>query len=862
MEMKFKPHTVIMLVGPTECGKTTFAKEILIPSLQYEDAERNMRMNVQYISSDDIRREILGYEYDKHDYMMMEASQNAFDLLFKKLEMVISYPVSAEFVVLDTTGLSEEFREKVKEIANRHHYHVDVIVFNFTSTFEFYNSEKSKKLIESHVRRLRMDVLRNLKRKDYHQVYVLKRKNFLKEESGEVNREEYVIEIDGLEDYVSHFLPYDNEYVIVGDVHEKVDELKKLLMKHRFEFEGDKIVGNKKNEKMRVILAGDWIDKGKETKRMVEFLKENKEWFYLVKGNHENVVFRYLRGEINELDPEYLENYFTSIEVLEKDEELRKDFEELVEASKVFYVGRGGMDRRTFYVTHAPCKEEYLGKTTEYAYKKQMNFYLDREKDIEEQLGFLKEQDWMNFPYHVFGHIASKDGIQSGTKLGIDTGAVYGNKLTSVLINSDKPYYVSVNVEGEVTEDLPELFKKEREHVKIEELTKSEKKKLDFVLANKINFISGTMSPSDKDEEKGELESLEKALEYYKKNGVKEVILEPKYMGSRCNIYLDKDLDKCFAVSRNGYKITSVDLTEIYKKLLEKFKDYMEENNVRMLILDGELLPWRALGKSLIENSFKSILLAVEQELNYLEKYGFEREMQKLLNEFEESGFKYDRNVMKKKELYEKFGARKYQNYKNLVGYKHVEVSHLKECLETYREQIEIFGSEGELDYKPFDVLKIVKENGEEEFMEGTVEDIFTFVSDDEYVVVDVTTEEGLEKAREFFATLTVDRKMEGVVVKPLRWKKGVLPFMKVRNEKYLTLVYGYDYKVPHKYEKLVRQKDIRSKVKTSLVEYELGREMLNFKWDEIHEGNEAFKQVVADLIFEVRQEEGIDPRL
>ncbi|WP_144526428.1 ATP-binding protein, partial [Bacillus pumilus] len=84
-----------------------------------------------YLSSDRIRQEVLGYDYDKYDQVMLEASEQAFHLLFERLKMVTSFPVNADFVVVDTTGLAEDFREKVREIARSNHYNLEVIVFDY-----------------------------------------------------------------------------------------------------------------------------------------------------------------------------------------------------------------------------------------------------------------------------------------------------------------------------------------------------------------------------------------------------------------------------------------------------------------------------------------------------------------------------------------------------------------------------------------------------------------------------------------------------------------------------------------------------------------------------------------------------------
>ena len=138
MKIRTQLHTVFMLIGPTECGKSTFAKNILIPQLEYSLPEKNFYANVQYLSSDSIRQEILGRDYDKYDEIMMESSGQAFSLLGEKLKMVTSYPVNAEFVVVDTTGLSLEFRNSVKKKKKKNHYNIEVIVFDYKDREEYY----------------------------------------------------------------------------------------------------------------------------------------------------------------------------------------------------------------------------------------------------------------------------------------------------------------------------------------------------------------------------------------------------------------------------------------------------------------------------------------------------------------------------------------------------------------------------------------------------------------------------------------------------------------------------------------------------------------------------------------------------
>lgn len=861
MDILMKVHTIFMLIGSTECGKTTFAKEVLIPGLRFEDASRNMRANVQYLSSDQIRQEVLGYEYDKYDQVMLEASEQAFHLLFERLKMATSFPVNAEFVIVDTTGLSEDFRAKVKEIAFQNNYNLEVIVFDYRKRDDYYASERSKKLITNHINRLKKDVLGTLSREGYGKVHKVRAKDFYSPEEGKASPD-YNVVIEDLEAYMETVLPQDQQYVIIGDVHECVDDLKGLLLDHGYKIEDGQLLATDKLKHTKLILVGDWIDKGKQTKEIVEFLHRNREHLYLVLGNHENFVDKYVKGEIHGVDPELLHTYFDSTQVLLNDPELLAKFQHLVSISQPFY-RYAGAKGPSFYVTHAPCRKKYIGKLDTNSVRHQRNFRIDREAPLEEQLAFLQEEAVKNHPYHVFGHVAAKKPFRIGNKIHIDTGSVHGNLLTSVTI-SFKPYMKSrKSRQAVIAEELKVAFHEERK-VAVRDLGEDEIRRLHYCSRHKINFISGTMSPADKNEETNELESLKRGLDYFKERGAREVVLQPKYMGSRCNVYLRKDAEQCFAVSRNGYKINHVDLSEIYGKLLHKFGSYMEEHKITMLLLDGELLPWKALGEGLIERQFKPIEIALETELAFLQQNGFETSYNKLMSDYEASGFEKDQYHIAKSALSEKYGSSLYQNYKYLhdIRETYVPLSEHVEAYEIYRKQLELYGIDGDLEYKPFAVLKIIYENGEERVSEWKTSEMYEFLSDDESLALDLSETDSVEKAERYFSKLTLENHMEGVVIKPERWDGSTVPYMKVRNPQYLSIIYGYDYRFPHKYRKILKQKNIQQKLRASQNEYRLGMRMLAVPFEEIAPGHEAYKEIAANLLFEVAQEREIDPRL
>ncbi|WP_155987806.1 hypothetical protein [Gorillibacterium massiliense] len=54
----------------------------------------------------------------------------------------------------------------------------------------------------------------------------------------------------------------------------------------------------------------------------------------------------------------------------------------------------------------------------------------------------------------------------------------------------------------------------------------------------------------------------------------------------------------------------------------------------------------------------------------------------------------------------------------------------------------------------------------------------------------------------------------------------------------------------------------MKQKLRTSLNEYQLGMRMLAIPFEEIAPEHETYKEIAANLLFEVAQEREIDPRL
>ena len=81
--LKFNmPHTLVILCGPTKCGKSTFAKKA---SEALSNCDGYKYSSV-IVSSDDIRRELLNDPFaHAHDAKMYHVSKQAFSLLTSKV---------------------------------------------------------------------------------------------------------------------------------------------------------------------------------------------------------------------------------------------------------------------------------------------------------------------------------------------------------------------------------------------------------------------------------------------------------------------------------------------------------------------------------------------------------------------------------------------------------------------------------------------------------------------------------------------------------------------------------------------------------------------------------------------------------
>ena len=197
----------------------------------------------------------------------------------------------------------------------------------------------------------------------------------------------------------------------VGDIHGCYDKLAAMM----------KILPWRKDEGDLLLFIGDYIDRGPKSREVVDFLVRLRQQggeFVFLKGNHEKMLLDYY--------------------IQQKDQML--------------YVANGGAETIASYVEGGIGRKAFVLPEEHLEFFLSLALYHETEDYIfvhaglkdgvplneqsEEDLLWIREEfiysayDWNKRV--IFGHTALEIPFVTPGKIGIDTGAVYGNKLTAV----------------------------------------------------------------------------------------------------------------------------------------------------------------------------------------------------------------------------------------------------------------------------------------------------------------------------------------------------------------------------------------------------------------------------------------------
>ncbi len=225
------------------------------------------------------------------------------------------------------------------------------------------------------------------------------------------------------------------KYAIIGDIHSCFTELINLTKKI---VDYDKGLGSR-----QFVFVGDLVDRGPNSISVIREVKAlvNSGQAIFTPGNHDNKFARYLKGN-NIIISHGLDK---TIEQWKKFSEM---FPHLVNETKNWFIdyvlGHKGyevLDNGNLVVAHAGIKDEQIGKENKRVLS--MCLYGDvtgnsSESVIRDENGNPIRKDWaaerqVDHPLIVHGHtvvdeVSYKNGVYC-----IDTGCVYGNKLTALM---------------------------------------------------------------------------------------------------------------------------------------------------------------------------------------------------------------------------------------------------------------------------------------------------------------------------------------------------------------------------------------------------------------------------------------------
>ena len=258
-------------------------------------------------------------------------------------------------------------------------------------------------------------------------------------------------------------LPLNMEYIVIGDVHGCIDELKTLLAKQNFHTNAQNLLEKTAlNQHKSIVLLGDFIDKGSEEKLIetIEFIYNNynhlnkeKKRFYLIIGNHEEMVYRYITNDPSlKITPKTIkekEKYYNTVALLEKNPLLKEKFLKLYLHSKAWFYYNYSKNF-SVTLTHAPCLKKHL-RAEDKISQRNMIKCISRSKNpsmkLDALIPYTHTEAEDNQHYHIFGHLSQPNIRRYKNQICIDTSAIYGGHLSCVIIKENQLYFDSTPFE-------------------------------------------------------------------------------------------------------------------------------------------------------------------------------------------------------------------------------------------------------------------------------------------------------------------------------------------------------------------------------------------------------------------------------
>ncbi|MDX2730419.1 MULTISPECIES: polynucleotide kinase-phosphatase [unclassified Streptomyces] len=834
--------SLVVLVGASGSGKSTFAHRHFKPT--------------EIISSDFCRGLVADDENDQ------SASGDAFDVLHyiagKRL-------AAGRLTVVDATNVQAESRKQLVQLARSHDVLPIAIVLDLPEEVcQARNAARPDRagmprhVVQRHRRELRRS-LRGLEREGFRKVHVLHTEE--EAEHAEVVLERRYNDLRHLTG------PFD----IIGDIHGCSSELESLLGKLGY-------VDGAHPEGRTAVFVGDLVDRGPDSpgvlRRVMSMVSAGDA--LCVPGNHENKLGRYLKGR----KVQHTHGLAETIEQLDRedaqDPAFREQVREFIDGLVSHYVLDGGK----LVVCHAGLPEKYHGRTS--GRVRSHALYGDTTGETDEfglPVRYPWAEDYRGRAAVVYGHTPVPSTSWVNNTLCLDTGAVFGGKMTAlrwperelVDVPAEKVWYEPTKPltteapggrEGRPL-DLADVQGRRivetrylgRISVREENAAAALEVMSRFAVDPRLlGYLPPTMAPTATSHEEGFLEHPAEAFAQYRADGVATVVCEEKHMGSRAVALVCRDAEAArerFGVegptgalhTRTGRPfLDDLALTEVILGRLRTAvtaAGLWDEWDTDWVLLDAELMPWSLKAGGLLRSQYAAVGAA--------------------------SGA-----VLPGANAALAAAAARGVDVTDLAARQQDRTADAAAFTDAYRRYC--WSTEG-LDgvrIAPFQILAVrgrslasVPHDEQLAWLDRLVEhDPTGLLQVTRRLVVDTGDEASVRAGVDWWLEMT-GRGGEGMVVKPLgalvRDEKGrlVQPGIKVRGREYLRIIYGPEYTRPENLERL-RSRFLGHKRSLALREYALGLEAL----DRLADGEPLWR--VHEAVFAVLalESEPVDPRL
>lgn len=621
MKITIPELSLVVLIGPSGCGKSSFARKQFLPT--------------EVVSSDACRALVSDNENDQ------SATNDAFDLLHTIVRKRLT---RGRLTVIDATNVQPEARKSLVELAREYHVLPVTIIFDLPEKLcHERNAARPDRQFGPHVVRNQVQQmrrsLRGLEREGFRHIFKLTSP----EEVDAVTIERQPLWNNRRTEHG----PFD----VIGDVHGCFDELLELIGSLGYQFDrNEKEFSVTVPKGRRLAFVGDLVDRGPATPDVLRLVMTMvaASQAICVPGNHDMKLMKALKGRSVQLTHGLAESM---VQLDKETPEFREQVTKFLDGLVSHYV----FDDGKLVIAHAGMKESMQGRGS----GKVREFALYGETTGEtDEFGLPVRYNW-SADYRgqalvVYGHTPTPEPLWLNNTVNIDTGCVYGGKLTALrypeheivsvaakatYYESRKPFLPSEDLAPRSAQhaaddvlDIDDVIGKRivdtrlvpRITIREENAIAALEVMSRFAVDPKwLIYLPPTMSPSETSKLPGLLEHPNEAFAYYRHEGIPHVVCEQKHMGSRAVVIICRDE----AVSQKRFGVVEPSLGVVYTRTGRRFfsdaaleRAFLErlqtavdrsklwdELSTDWMCLDCELMPWSMKAQELLVTQYAPV---------------------------------------------------------------------------------------------------------------------------------------------------------------------------------------------------------------------------------------------------------------